>query len=101
MSDGEKDRAAKRRARVSLRVAGRVQGVGFRWAAIAEARRLELSGWVRNRADGAVEIVAEGDKDNLALLAEWAKRGPRMAEVSGVEVKWSADAGEFSEFRMR
>lgn len=69
-----------------LRVHGLVQGVGFRWATAAAARRLGVSGWVRNRADGTVEVHAEGAPAALDALAAWAAQGPRFADVSRVEV---------------
>lgn len=69
-----------------LRVHGTVQGVGFRWAMAAEARRLGVAGWVRNRADGSVEAHAEGDDAALDALTAWAHEGPRFADVSHVEV---------------
>lgn len=69
-----------------LRVHGLVQGVGFRWATAAEARRLGVAGWVRNRSDGTVEVHAEGDPAALDALAAWAADGPRFADVSHVEV---------------
>ncbi|MGQ0503094.1 MAG: acylphosphatase [Panacagrimonas sp.] len=68
-------------------VTGRVQGVGFRQAASAQADRLRLHGWVRNRDDGAVEGVVSGVDDPIALAAfrQWLDRGPVAARVSGVQ----------------
>ena len=68
------------------RVSGRVQGVGFRWSAVAEARRLGLRGRVRNAADGSVEVEAEGAAGALAQFLAWLRRGPPGARVTGVEV---------------
>jgi acylphosphatase len=68
-----------------LVVRGLVQGVGFRYATRTEARRLGLRGWVRNRADGSVEVVAVGAEPELDALARWAGRGPRGARVDAVE----------------
>ncbi len=68
------------------RVTGRVQGVGFRWSAVNEARRLGLRGRVRNAADGSVEVEAEGDAGALAEFFAWLRRGPSGAWVTGVEV---------------
>ncbi len=67
-----------------FRVAGRVQGVFFRAAARAEARRLGLSGWVRNLADGDVEAVACGDDSCLDDFAAWMWQGPPHARVDNV-----------------
>lgn len=69
-----------------LTVHGRVQGVGYRYSCAYEAERLGVAGWVRNRDDGTVEIVAEGPADAVAALVEWAGRGPRHASVVRVAV---------------
>ena len=69
------------------RVTGRVQGVGFRWSAIHEARRLGLRGRVRNAADGSVEVEAAGSAGALAEFLAWLSRGPPGAWVTGVEVE--------------
>jgi acylphosphatase len=67
-----------------LRIAGLVQGVGYRYALQREAQRLGLTGWVRNRADGSVESVAQGSRQALDELAAWARRGPPAARVKEV-----------------
>jgi acylphosphatase len=66
-------------------VTGHVQSVGFRWSAAREAEVLGVRGSVRNRADGSVEVSAEGTADALKRFAEWLKRGPRGAQVVRVE----------------
>jgi len=71
------------RARFVVR--GRVQGVFFRAEAVREATGRGLTGRVWNTADGAVELIAEGDADALAALERWLGQGPRMAEVERVE----------------
>jgi len=68
-------------------VTGDVQGVGFRWAAQGEAERLGVVGRVRNRTDGAVEVVAQGDRSALDAFAAWLERGPRQARVDDVDVE--------------
>ena len=68
----------------NLRVRGRVQGVGYRWALCAEASRLGLSGWVRNRHDGSVEALVRGPAEAVDALLLWAHRGPSMARVDSV-----------------
>jgi acylphosphatase len=68
-----------------IRVTGRVQGVGFRDALRAEAMRLHVSGWVRNRADGSVEALLQGDDAALEHLVQWARRGPVLARVQKLE----------------
>jgi acylphosphatase len=65
-------------------VSGRVQGVFFRQSTVDEARRLGISGWVRNLADGRVEGVACGEAEALAMLKAWLAHGPRFAKVQGV-----------------
>jgi acylphosphatase len=67
-----------------LRIAGVVQGVGYRASFEAQARSLGLSGWVRNRRDGSVEALVRGDEDALRRIADWARRGPSAARVSNV-----------------
>ena len=69
---------------IHLEVSGRVQGVGFRWFVVQEARRLQLSGWVRNRPDGKVEIAASGSADALAELESAVTDGPPGAQVQKV-----------------
>lgn len=66
-------------------VHGRVQGVGYRAATERQAKTLGLHGWVRNRADGAVEGVAAGVPDALAALHHWLATGPAQAAVTRVE----------------
>ena len=84
--------------RYHLVVSGRVQGVGYRYSTRNFALQLGLVGWVKNRDDGKVEIVAEGDKIHLEELAEWAKQGPRFSKVDTVDVEQQPTSGEFSDF---
>lgn len=86
-------------ARVHLRIYGQVQGVFFRASTEAQARRLGLTGWVRNRPDGSVEVVAEGPSAKLEDMVAWSRHGPPRAQVERVEVEWSEATGEFSGFR--
>lgn len=67
-----------------VRVVGMVQGIGFRWFVRERARRLGISGWVRNLADGSVEVAAAGDPEQLRLLREELTRGPSGARVDAV-----------------
>jgi acylphosphatase len=72
-------------------VSGQVQGVGFRYTALAQARRLGLTGWVGNRDDGAVEGVASGADQALVRFREWLQQGPPAARVQDVEWVEAAD----------
>ena len=81
-------------------IRGEVQGVGFRYFVLDSARPLGLRGWVRNRADGAVELTAEGERAQLESLLEDAKRGPRHASVTDVEVEWSEAEGDLGPFEL-
>ena len=66
-------------------VRGRVQGVGFRWFVEREARILGVAGWVRNNADGAVEVLAQGTREQLSGLRDRLQQGPRAARVDYVD----------------
>jgi acylphosphatase len=68
-----------------LRIAGRVQGVGYREAMVREAGRLGVTGWVRNRSDGSVEALIQGGASALEALVAWARRGPPAARVERVD----------------
>ena len=73
--------------RVKAIVSGRVQGVSYRASTVEEARRLGISGWVRNRPDGAVELEAEGAPDSIAALLAWCEHGPAAARVTRVDAE--------------
>ena len=72
-------------ARVRIRVHGRVQGVGFRYATREEARRYGLRGWVRNEIDGSVSAVVEGPPDLVDAFVAWCHDGPVRAYVERVD----------------
>ena len=83
-------------------VRGRVQGVSFRWYTVEEAERLGVSGWVRNLADGSVELEAQGTAEQLDALIAWCRKGPPAARVTDLEVEWIPVADEpRSGFRIR
>ncbi|QCR18808.1 acylphosphatase [Agrococcus sp. SGAir0287] len=67
-------------------VHGMVQGVGFRWAARAEAERLGVAGSARNLVDGTVEVVAEGEPAAVDAMLAWLRQGPPSATVTQVDV---------------
>ncbi|MCA9677476.1 MAG: acylphosphatase [Kofleriaceae bacterium] len=75
-----------RQRRVRIVVRGVVQGVSYRASTRVTAAELGVVGWVRNRADGAVELEAQGDDAQLAALQAWCAHGPPLAEVTGVAV---------------
>jgi acylphosphatase len=68
-----------------LRIRGIVQGVGFRYSTCRQAQRFGLRGWVRNCADGSVEVLAVGDDAQLDALEDWCRRGPPGARVESLE----------------
>jgi acylphosphatase len=74
-------------------VHGLVQGVGFRYAVAAAARSRGVAGWVRNRSDGTVEAVFEGDPEAVESLVRLCREGPRGAEVSRADVEDAVPAG--------
>lgn len=72
------------KVRYKIRVTGRVQGVGFRHSAVREAEKNGITGYVRNAADGSVEIEAEGSRDSLNTFVEWCRKGPGFGYVESV-----------------
>jgi acylphosphatase len=87
--------------RLHATVEGRVQGVSFRYFVSENANRLGISGWVRNRWSGSVEVLAEGERNSLEVLLAALRQGPRAAFVSGVQFEWQQASGEFTSFRTR
>jgi acylphosphatase len=87
--------------RLEATVRGRVQGVGFRWFVSRVASRLELDGWVSNRSDGSVQVVAEGRSDALEQLLAAVQRGPSGASVERVDVVRGPATGSFQGFEIR
>jgi acylphosphatase len=82
-------------------VSGYVQGVGYRMYAYRRASALGLRGYVRNRHDGGVEVVAEGPRTELERLLGILRRGPASAEVTGVTVTWSAPRHDVTLFTIQ
>ena len=100
MEHFEKEMALKQK-RLEAIVYGQVQGVGFRFYARQIARRLNLQGYVRNRQDRSVEVVAEGEKHALDQLLVSLKQGPSAATVERVDAKWRPCRHTFLGFEVR
>jgi acylphosphatase len=79
-------------------IEGRVQGVFFRYHTQDMALQLGLKGWVKNRRDGRVEAVFEGNKDKVDQIIQWCHRGPSEARVTKVHFNWEDYTGEFEDF---
>jgi acylphosphatase len=77
-----------------------VQGVFFRYETQKTASGLGLTGWVRNRRDGSVEIIAEGPKAKVEELIAWCWKGPAMARVENVDISWEGSTGEYYAFNV-
>jgi acylphosphatase len=84
----------------TYRVRGRVQGVGFRWFVENEAAKLGIAGWVRNRSDGSVEVLAQGTREQLFALRAKLHQGPRAARVDDVEEFESQPQQNIKTFRI-
>lgn len=82
-------------------VSGIVQGVNFRYYTTRQAQSLGVTGWVANRWDGTVEVVAEGTRTQLQSLLDWLGHGPPSATVTGVQADWEKATGEFHSFSVR
>jgi acylphosphatase len=91
---------AARAKRLRAVVSGRVQGVGFRYFVLDRASDLRLTGFVRNRLNGDVEVVAEGDEGALEAFLVALKQGPRASRVEGVSITWLPATGEFKRFEI-
>ena len=84
--------------RAHLIITGVVQGVYYRATARQEARTLGITGWVKNRTDGAVEAVIEGDRVRVLKFIDWFRQGPPAAQVRDVQVEWGDFRGEYQDF---
>jgi acylphosphatase len=89
------------KSRIHVLLEGRVQGVFFRGQTENWAAALGLTGWVRNCADGRVEVVAEGERGPLEIFVEQLRQGPPFARVDAADVRWLDFTGEFDSFRVR
>lgn len=84
-----------------LKIYGKVQGVGFRMNTKRKADKLGLTGWVQNKNDGTVEIVAQGEKEDLKKLKKWARIGPSLARVEKIDSNWQKIEQKFDDFSIR
>ena len=82
-------------------ISGRVQGVYFRMETRTAAERYNVLGWVRNKSDGTVEAVFEGDKSAVDAVLNWCRKGPPMSHVFDVDVTWGDYSGSFDSFDIR
>ena len=89
------------KVRLHAQIHGLVQGVSFRYYTLREARQLGIRGWVRNCADGAVEVVAEAPRQTLNRFLSWLEHGPPSAEVHQVDVQWAEALGDLHGFEVR
>lgn len=88
-------------ARLHANINGRVQGVGFRAFVVDRALALGVKGWTRNRWDGSVEVIAEGERKTLDQLLISLRRGPTMSNVTQLDIEWSSPTSEFKSFYVR
>lgn len=91
----------KEKKRAHIFISGLVQGVFFRSFTQKNAKKLFLTGWVRNTKDGGVEVLVEGEKENIEELIKYLRKGPPLARVEKIEVFWEEFKGEFSDFEIK
>ena len=84
--------------RVELKIFGLVQGINYRWSSQKEAKRRNLFGFVRNLSDETVQIVIEGQEEDLKNFIHWCYNGVATARVDKIEASWSQATGEFTDF---
>ncbi len=89
------------RVRATVRFRGRVQGVYFRAHCEDQARSLGIDGYVRNRLDGSVEAVFEGERSLVEACIEWNRSSQPAASVTAVDVEWGSATGEYRGFEIR
>jgi len=87
--------------KAEVTVQGVVQGVGYRFFVLNQARLYDVKGYVKNMPDGTVQVVAEGDKGIVKDFIERLRIGPLSAHVTGVDVKWDENDFGFTEFRLQ
>lgn len=87
--------------RAHVVISGRVQGVFFRMETLEEARKTGVSGWVKNKQDGTVEAVFEGEKALVDSVIQWCRQGPPVSRVDNVDIEWEPYTGKFPGFSIR
>lgn len=87
--------------RIILKIYGRVQLVLYRDSSRRKARKLGLTGWVKNESDGTVLLVAEGPEKELKELIQWCYNGPILARVDKIDIQWGEATGEFKKFEIK
>ncbi|MCL2359118.1 acylphosphatase [Candidatus Bathycorpusculum sp.] len=88
------------KTRAHIYISGRVQGVYFRQTTKDQAVHQNVTGWVRNLAEGRVEAVFEGEESAVKALVEFCRYGPRGASVTGIDVAWAPYPAEFTSFEI-
>jgi len=81
-------------------ISGKVQGVYYRASTAKKAQALEVVGWVKNRADGSVEMLAQGQPENLERLLSWCEKGPMLAKVSNVQCEVAQVDANMAQFEV-
>jgi len=89
------------KTRIHVFISGLVQGVFFRSETRRVAKNLDIKGWVKNLHDGRVEVLAEGEKENIDKLIEFLKVGPTAATVDKVDIKIESFKNEFNDFEIK
>ncbi len=81
-------------------ISGRVQGVFFRMETKQAAEQIGITGWVKNRSDGTVEALFEGQKENIDQMLKWCEKGPPLSNVTHVELTYQEYSGQFKAFNI-
>jgi|TARA_Y100000294_G_scaffold158438_1_gene160685 acylphosphatase len=87
--------------RLNLKIYGRVQGVFFRDSVRRRAKKLDLVGSAVNQKDGTVQVIAEGQEENLKQLIKWCYNGPILARVDKIDIDWQEATGQFDKFEIK
>ena len=88
------------KVRAHVIISGKVQGVCYRMETQHAAEQAGVSGWVKNRFDGTVEAVFEGEKEQVDQIIEWCRKGPPLSSVSNVSIRWESFTDEFPGFEI-